>query len=288
MGSWNETCGLTHLPILPGDTVYGLILTMPPSDIHLPYARAHAGVGLYSPTDLWENASPLFACEYADYGHVRAEDEAEEALRKAIFQAVGGRVITSARLAACTGEPDEMAEHDGDAAGSCVDFLSTLRLIERGRAFWASLRIGVTVASPFGLWFAHTWAVDAAIGPHDDVSGKAFLDAEAGWEKAAAKGGEALYAYERALPHYLTNGARITPYYGRNVFVLPPEGDPGIARAQARTEALLDAMREARMALHPQSGKGSQGDSRQVQMRLAAAITQHSRPSFDDGEEPED
>ena len=30
MGSWNETCGLTHLPILPGDAVYGLILTMPP------------------------------------------------------------------------------------------------------------------------------------------------------------------------------------------------------------------------------------------------------------------
>jgi hypothetical protein len=64
MGCWNETCGITQLPIKAGDKVRLFVLVSQSS------YRGEAGGGTCYPTDLWTPLGIPVQGEYDDYGSI--------------------------------------------------------------------------------------------------------------------------------------------------------------------------------------------------------------------------
>lgn len=79
MGSWDETCGISQLPISPGDKVRLFILRGGGP-------KRREGGGICYPNDMWSPIAPPIAGEYADYGEIGSivEGEASEFLLEQI------------------------------------------------------------------------------------------------------------------------------------------------------------------------------------------------------------
>lgn len=78
MGSWNETCGLSNLPITPGDEVVFLLLTKNPYDDHI--GRS----GCYHTDFFFVRSIPLYGA-YDDYGRVaihKGQDKAIDLIKR--------------------------------------------------------------------------------------------------------------------------------------------------------------------------------------------------------------
>lgn len=86
MGSWNATCNISQLPILPGDPVRVLFLSRcpysmdPPNDLALGEGN-NSRENCY-PTDFWFPRTIPLKAEYADYGDV---DKLENGLPLQLF-----------------------------------------------------------------------------------------------------------------------------------------------------------------------------------------------------------
>lgn len=74
MGSWNETCALSHLPIRGGDEVVFLILTKSPYDESEPQA------GSGGPSSYWFVRTLPVVAKYNDYGSIEEWAETEQPL----------------------------------------------------------------------------------------------------------------------------------------------------------------------------------------------------------------
>ena len=59
MGTWNETCMLSHLPILEGEAVGGVLLIQKKDSKRTSY-----------PDEIWKPISPVIKGEYDGYGRV--------------------------------------------------------------------------------------------------------------------------------------------------------------------------------------------------------------------------
>jgi hypothetical protein len=74
MGSWNETCGFTNLPIDDGEKVLVMFIKRVARSEH---QNTHA---LYYPFDLFQPVTPLFRGSHDSYGGVDMSEEDEESL----------------------------------------------------------------------------------------------------------------------------------------------------------------------------------------------------------------
>lgn len=64
MGTWNETCMLSHLPILEGEEVGGVLLAQKNNSKRTSY-----------PDEIWQPISPVIMGEYDGYGRVASIQE---------------------------------------------------------------------------------------------------------------------------------------------------------------------------------------------------------------------
>lgn len=292
MGCWNGTCGLTRMPIKAGQPVYGMFIMLVPwrlDAMNDPRATNSSGMCYFN--DEWRVASPLFAGKYDDYGRIEDGPKYETKLRQAILDGIGPTIISAKDIKKMTGHEDTMAQYDGDPTEHAKTFDGLVNITERERGFVEFT--GKCV--PLGLWMAHRWAVDAVVASDD-------LDAKIRKFREAAKSEKSMQAKYKAMMVAGDIEAAMEMKSAHRLSVLenpfdvpgtwkpercPPEWrfmppDAAAIKAVCRTRLLTDAMQWGRIALAPQSGKGSQSDSNWVHKALANAVLAKAGSSWED------
>ncbi len=209
MGCWNATCGLTRLPIHPGDPVvlFPLLLENAPTRLGL-------GGGFSETTDLAQPLSVGIRGEYNDYGGIDSLTGDSLGLAHATLSALPwhGEPVDE------PGEPD--AQVVSDDVGHLLEDLPTLlnEGLERGELYLSGLDHGAQPQPRKGSFMlVHAGALEAA---------KAAFGAETHWmtrgqtvlahvqasvaewfELNAARGGLTEEAREAALLKLYSSGA---------------------------------------------------------------------------------
>lgn len=80
MGSWNETCALSNMPIKPGDSIYVILITQNP------YLEEHAGRAGCYPWDHWFQRSLPVLGTYDDYGRISIDAKESDLVETVLDQ----------------------------------------------------------------------------------------------------------------------------------------------------------------------------------------------------------
>ena len=127
VGSWNETCGITHLPIYEDDPVVVFFLEKSSEKV--------APGGVCHPVSVWAPFGLPVSGRYADYGNVEdvVKDWNTDLLLKTLYSG-----CIHAKLAAPAVDPDDDDLHPNMREITEDDFVSieaAAKASERGRLF---------------------------------------------------------------------------------------------------------------------------------------------------------
>lgn len=144
MGCWNETCGVTQLPINYGDKVRLFVLV---AETHWKEnSGENLGGGVCYSTDLWSPIGPPIKGEYDDYGGIENLEYDESAK------------LTESRIV--EGWIPVTSKHEWDKVPDKLELSDYLELIERGRGF---TNLTFRQNMPLGVMMVHEDVYQAMI-----------------------------------------------------------------------------------------------------------------------------